>query len=357
MQMRHCLRNGLPWNEDIKIQQAESMYDKMYNMKFLPPGRGLWAMGTAITLEKELFSALNNCAFVSTDVPNVHGFIETFQFLMDSSMLGIGVGFDTKGKGKYQVYKPEANFISQLHVIDDTREAWVESLGLQLKTYLEPGHKEIQFDYSKIRKAGEPIKTFGGESPGPDPLIKLHQTIKQMFDTVTENKNSGEHVIGTREIVDIMNFIGQCVVAGGTRRAAEIAFGESEDKEFIDLKNYEKNPERVEYGWVSNNSIFATVGQNYNDIADRIAKNGEPGLAWLENMRNYGRMVDPPDYKDIKATGGNPCLEQTLESHEMCCLVETFPGNHDSLQEFNETLELAFLYAKSVTLGLPSQWP
>jgi len=47
------------------------MFDKIYNMKFLPPGRGLWAMGTSITLKKELFAALNNCAFVSTDVQDV----------------------------------------------------------------------------------------------------------------------------------------------------------------------------------------------------------------------------------------------------------------------------------------------
>jgi ribonucleoside-triphosphate reductase (thioredoxin) len=42
------------------------MYDKIFNFKFLPPGRGLWAMGTKITEEKGLYAALNNCAFVST---------------------------------------------------------------------------------------------------------------------------------------------------------------------------------------------------------------------------------------------------------------------------------------------------
>ena len=106
-----------------------------------------------------------------------------------------------------------------------------------------------------------------------------------------------------------MNVIGRCVVAGNIRRSAEIAFGEAADQEFIDLKNYDKNPERMNYGWVSNNSIFADVGQDYSEIASRIAKNGEPGLAWLENMRKYGRMMDPPNNKDIRAAGGNPCLE------------------------------------------------
>ncbi len=49
MQKRHFLKNDLEWNEMFKATQAMRMYDKIYNMKFLPPGRGLWAMGTALT--------------------------------------------------------------------------------------------------------------------------------------------------------------------------------------------------------------------------------------------------------------------------------------------------------------------
>lgn len=45
---------------------AKRMYDKIFNFKFLPPGRGLWAMGSKITEERSLYTALNNCAFVST---------------------------------------------------------------------------------------------------------------------------------------------------------------------------------------------------------------------------------------------------------------------------------------------------
>jgi len=57
-----------------------------------------------------------------------------------------------------------------------------------------------------------------------------------------------------------MNMIGKCVVAGNIRRSAEIAFGDSTDLEFMDLKNYEKNPDRIDYGWASNNSIFCKKG-------------------------------------------------------------------------------------------------
>ena len=91
---------------------------------------------------------------------------------------------------------------------------------------------------------------------------------------------------------------------------------------------------------------------NYQYAVDHILKNGEPGFAWIENMKDYSRMWDPPDYKDKNAAGGNPWLEQTLESYEMWTLVETFPDHHSSYLEFQDTLELAYLYAKTVTLGL-----
>lgn len=107
------------------------------------------------------------------------------------------------------------------------------------------------------------------------------------------------------------------------------------------------------HGWVSNNSIYAKLGMDYSDVAEKIRINGEPGLCWLQNMQDFSRMGQPKDFKDKRAAGGNPCLEQTLESFEMCCLVETFPYKHATLQEFIETCELAFLYAKIVTLGLP----
>jgi ribonucleoside-triphosphate reductase (thioredoxin) len=236
---------------------AMRMYDKIFNMKFLPPGRGLWAMGTKLTQEKQVYAALNNCAFVSTDAEDVDGFVRAFEFLMDSAMLGVGVGFDTKGKGRFRVFQPQG---SATVVVEDTREAWVESLALLLKSYLMPNQKKVEFDYSKVRPAGTPLKTFGGVSGGPGPLVDLHATIQEMFAKQLEAKSSGEVVMGTRQIVDLMNLIGKCVVSGNIRRTAEIAFGEYDDEEFINLKNYEMHPERMAFGWVSNNSIFAKVG-------------------------------------------------------------------------------------------------
>ncbi|WP_341715237.1 hypothetical protein, partial [Limnobacter sp.] len=343
MQKRHIDSHGLGWNAWKAQHSAQEMYDRIFNMKFLPPGRGLWAMGTPITEDKGLYAALNNCAFVSTEGLN-SDFSKPFCFLMDASMLGVGVGFDTEGAGKMVIRGPNEGRKTETVVIPDTREGWVDSLRLLLDSYAM-GTGRVEFDYSDIRPAGVPIKGFGGESSGPQPLIELHAQIRSILDGETGQP------ISITAIVDIMNLIGKCVVAGNVRRTAEIVFGSPDSDEYLDLKNYEVNPHRAEYGWTSNNSIFAELGMNYEPSAERVRLNGEPGYAWLQNMREYGRMKDEPDFKDRRAMGGNPCLEQTLESFELCCLVETFPNNHDSFEDYMNTLKCAYLYAKSVTLG------
>lgn len=137
---------------------------------------------------------------------------------------------------------------------------------------------------------------------------------------------------------------------------AEIVFGDPYSDEYIDLKNPMLFPEALEsHRWASNNSIFAEIGMDYEPSSNRTRLNGEPGYAWLENMRAFSRMKDKPDWKDKRVMGGNPCLEQSLESYELCCLVETFPVNHNSLEDYVKTLKYAYLYAKTVTLG-NTQW-
>eukprot|EP00298_Acanthocystis_sp_HF-20_P013618 c20439_g1_i1.p1 GENE.c20439_g1_i1~~c20439_g1_i1.p1 ORF type:complete len:692 (+),score=282.87 c20439_g1_i1:30-2105(+) len=344
LQKDWMLSNNLPWDEKSSQELSQAMFKKIFEMKFLPPGRGLWAMGSPITEERKLYAALNNCAFVST--ANLKQELsKPFTFLMDATMLGVGVGFDTKGAHTKTIRKPKGTIPV---LIADSREGWVNSLQALLDAYLAGGPLPI-FDYSAIRPAGIAIKGFGGVSSGPAPLKTLHENINDLLARGVGKK------LSVTAIVDIMNFIGKCVVSGNVRRTAEIAFGDPDCEEYIDLKNYSKNPHRVEYGWTSNNSVFAELGMDYSKICKRIVQNGEPGFAWLENMRKYGRMKEQPNYKDIKACGGNPCLEQTLESYELCCLVETFPHHHRDLDEFLDTLKYAFLYAKIVTLG-PTHW-
>ena len=74
---------------------AKEAYDRLFNLKWTPPGRGLWMMGTKFVEEKTA-AGLFNCAFRSTkDLSHKGGYL--FAWMMDALMLGIGVGFDTEG--------------------------------------------------------------------------------------------------------------------------------------------------------------------------------------------------------------------------------------------------------------------
>lgn len=333
---RHHDKNGMEWDESWAQAAAQDMYDRIFNFKFTPPGRGLWIHGTDYVLGRNNGAPLNNCGAVSTG----DNLSEALAWAMDMSMLGVGIGFDTKAAGK-ELTQPLAE--TTTYQIPDTREGWVEATRLLVDSYLTPGSRTVVLDYSLIRGAGEPIKGFGGVASGPGPLIKFHERIRNVLDG-----RAGDKVTST-DVVDLFNMMGACVVAGNVRRTALIALGDAHDHEFIDLKDYEKNPHRMEWGWSSNNSLMIHDGEDidYDEIAQRIADNGEPGLIYIDDAQRYGRMGHE---KFDPGTLVNPCAEQILESFELCTLVEVYPTNADNQQDFIETLRAAFLYAKAVTL-------
>ncbi|WP_422720682.1 hypothetical protein [Flavobacterium sp.] len=357
LQKDHCKKNRLPWNDARAQASAKEAFDRLFNLKWTPPGRGLWAMGTNIVNTQKNSAALQNCAYVSTSEMNKFNPAKPFAFLMEASMLGVGVGFDDKGADKdFTIYEPKIVDGSTPLVIADTREGWVESMAMLLNSYLKPDQELIEFDYSLIRPAGTPIKTFGGVAAGHEPLEKLHKHITKIF-----SGRKGEKL--TRiDIADIGNVIGVCVVSGNVRRSAELLIGRLEDDNFLNLKNPTAFPERNSYdrdnpgwAWMSNNSIETSVGMDLSKIVEGISLNGEPGVLWMDMSRKYGRLVDPPNNKDHRVAGYNPCAEQSLESYECCTLVETYLNRHDNLEDYKRTLKFAYLYAKTVTL-LPTHW-
>lgn len=354
LQKEHCRKNRLPWNGAKAQASAKEAFDRLFNLKWTPPGRGLWIMGTPLVNIHKNSAALQNCAFVSTTEMTKDNPAEPFMFLMEASMLGIGVGFDDKGSDKdFNIYQPKDSVL--VDVIADDRESWARATGDLINSYLKPDQSTIEFDYSLIRPFGSPIATFGGTASGPEPLIKLHKAIKKMFDG-----RAGQKITAV-DIADIGNLIGVCVVSGNVRRSAELFIGRNTE-EFLNLKNAEKFPERNSYdsenpgwGWMSNNSIETTVGADISNIVEGIALNGEPGVIWMDMSRKYGRLIDPPNNKDWRVAGYNPCAEQSLESYECCTLVETYLNRHESLEDYKRTLKFAYLYAKTVTL-LPTHW-
>lgn len=256
-----------------------------------------------------------NCAFQSTGDMTKQNPSAPFTFLMEASMLGIGVGFDTKGALKdFKIYEPSWGHLlgeSETFVIPDSREGWVASVRMLLDSYLTKGKRRLVFDYSQIRPEGELIKTFGGVAAGPAPLQRLHRCLDNVF------TGRDGHLLTTTDVADIGNLIGVCVVSGNVRRSAEILLGDINDKEFLNLKNvdvnaarmrYSSDPDEAGWGWMSNNSVVADVDTDLTPVVEGIARNGEPGVVWLDVARAYGRLIDPPNNKDWRVAGVNPCV-------------------------------------------------
>lgn len=342
IQKAHCRQLRLPWDEAKAQKSAQEMYVRMWQFKWLPPGRGLQNMNLE-KLAKKGGAILLNCGFCSTENIDVD-FTGPFTFLMDFSMLGVGIGGDVKGAGKVKIVQPRVS--DATYVVEDSREGWVDLLRVVLNAYIGKGLMPAKIDYSLLRPAGAPLKGLGGVSSGPEPLIALIKNLEKLLTP----KDGAPYKITASQIADIYNFVGKCVVSGGIRRTAEILLGEPGDEEFANLKlDKEALADRR---WASNNSILANVGMDYSPFIGPIATNGEPGFVWMDNARSFKRMDGIKGRFDKRIVGVNPCVEVGLEDRECCNLVEIYPSNHEvgDLKDFLRTCKFAYLYAKTVTL-------
>lgn len=360
-------KHGLPVNIKELDDYAERLAVNIFEMKMLPPGRGLFINGTDYMYERGAFS-LYNCAFAEVKKLSVD-----MSWSMDALMSGIGVGYGVFNTNAYELkvpgtnkvlstnndcgtitHKPDTDYIT--FIIPDTREGWINSVKLLLESY-EDGTYEVRFDYSEIRPYGAPIRGFGGTASGFEVLLVAHNRIKSVCGRYI-NKDIG----WARLCADISNSIGACVVAGSTRRSALILLGNITDNEFIGLKDYDNNSDFVNHdakmfrcteyhkstsefqseyweykseisenttvpewkpnteydgrsalGWMSNNSVRLENKSDFRmmpKISKLIEKNGEPGIVNLVNMQEYGKFgvldEDP-------ATGTNPCLPATAK--------------------------------------------
>lgn len=402
----HMIEHRLPWDEALWKEYSKEFTEYIFDMKFLPSGRNLWACGTE-HVKKYGAMALNNCGFVDTT-----DLIASATWTMSALMQGTGVGFNTSFKGEVSIPGKEGK---KKYIVPDTREGWAESVKVLLEAYVtkakmfvEPynDNHDIEFDYSLVRPAGIPIKGFGGISSGPRPLITLHKRIKtylycmvmsgytHLIDTnpymnkaKEELRLVGEEYLDymlkahtkyshTRLISDIFNAIGSCVVSGGVRRSSLISLGRSDDVTFTKLKDPVANPERGDIMWTSNNTVQFTTIEEFKKHIPRIAKQilsngmGEPGVCNMLNIKRFGRVnkyyEKSEEYtrerEEDKAIGLNPCGEICLESYELCNLSEVFPPRcirpDDTFDEesFYKAIEYATFYSSIIAL-LPTTSP
>ena len=108
-----------------------------------------------------------------------------------------------------------------------------------------------KWDMTKIRKAGERLKTFGGRASGPNPLDNLFRFTIETF------KGARGRKLSSIECHDLMCKIAEIVVVGGVRRSALISLSNLTDERMRKAKSgqwWMYNTQRA----LSNNSVVYT---------------------------------------------------------------------------------------------------
>ena len=328
---------GVPFSKE----EAEQLFDHMFNLRCSVSGRSLWQLGTPL-VKKFSGTSLNNCFFTNIEK------IEDFELLFDYLMLGGGVGFSVERSKIHDLPKiraVESITAERSHdadfIIPDSRQGWRELLHKVLESYFITG-KSFTYSTILIREFGAPLKTFGGTASGPGALVDGIADICKVFDNRVGKK------LRSVDVLDICNIIGRIVVSGSSRRSAQIAIGDPDDVLFLRAKNWGTGNIP---GWRSNsnNSIYA---DSYDEIIPEFWRGydgtGEPyGLLNRKLARTYGRIGDKNPDPTIE--GFNPCAEIALGDGESCNLATIFLPNVESLKQFTEISRLLYMIQKQVT--------
>lgn len=289
-------------------EEAERLFDHIFNLRCCFSGRGLWQLGTA-TVDKFGMDSLLNCWGTKTSE------ISDFIFIIIESMLGGGVGCSLakefthelpRVKNNVHVYQKntkDADFI-----VPDSKEGWSELGRKILEAFLITG-KGFSYSPICIRTSGEPIKTFGGIAPGPQPLMEYAKDLVELLQSRSGKK------LRTQDVADMITLGGQMVKSGGVRRTALIFGGDVDDLAYLSLK-------RWDLGTIPNhrsNSNNSLLCPKFDYLPDKFWAgyngNGEAyGLLNLPLARKYGRLGETM-WGDFSLINNdiiifNPCLTE-----------------------------------------------
>jgi ribonucleoside-triphosphate reductase len=342
-----CVRGAQSIGAKYTAEEAEKLYDYCFNLKAMFSGRAMWQLGTPLVENLRLGDSLLNCWACQVSS------IEDFCFIFMESMFGGGVGVNISKEFTFELPRVkrgvkcrQKNTKDADFIIPDSKEGWLDVWRKALEAYLITG-KSFTYSPICIRERGEPLKTFGGIAPGPEPLMKGLDFLCQLM----ENREGKK--LRTQDVADIICIGGEIVKSGGIRRTALVLQGDCDDTQFLMLKRWDLGNIPY-YRSNSNNSILCP---KFEYIPERFWEgyngNGEPyGLCNLTNARKYGRLgetnIDGFDLAEPHIIGGNPCMEALLENDEPCNLAEIPINNIDSLDEMIEVAVLLYKTQKAI---------
>jgi hypothetical protein len=355
--VERCINGAQKIGAQYTPEEAERIYDYVFNLKCNFAGRMLWQLGTS-TVDRFGANSLLNCWATAMREP------KAFLFLFENLMLGGGVGYSIRREDVHELpkIKKGVNVIHEAtkdadYIVPDKREGWVNLLSKVLDAFYVTG-KSFSYSTILIRGYGEPIKGFGGKASGPQILIDGIDKITKIFQAREGKK------LRSIDVLDICNIIGSVVVAGNVRRSAEIALGDPDDILYLRAKNWGTG-NVPNWRAMSNNTIYA---DSYDHVLEEIWKNGyeinkesgyangEPyGFFNLPLSQKFGRIKDgpisqnvlyPTDIDNCEMT--NPCAEISLANYECCNLSELYLNNITSKEELIDCAQLLYKTQKAI---------
>lgn len=306
----------------------EELRDAIGNLEVMPSMRALMTAGEA--LERDHVAGYN-CSYVAVD--NTRAFDEILYILM----CGTGVGFSVEQKyvDQLPVVAEDFHDTDTTIIVADSKLGWAKAFKELI--HLLYGGQVPKYDTSKIRKAGEPLKTFGGRASGPEPLEQLFKFTIKLF------KNAAGRRLTTLEAHDLVCMIASCVVVGGVRRSALISLSDLFDDRMRDAKSGQWYLTEVQRA-LANNSYVAKgkmeIGVFMKEwLALYQSKSGERGIFSREASKNKaaenGRRDPNHDF------GTNPCSEIILRNKQFCNLSEVVVRAKDNMETLERKVRLA----------------
>ena len=311
-------------------KDIDRIHSAVLKLEVMPSMRLLMTAGEAC--ERDNISAYN-CSYLAMN--NKRAFSECLYILMN----GTGVGFSCERQeiDKLPTVPESINPCDDTIVVGDSKLGWAKAFKKLLSSLWEGDIPTI--DYSRIRPAGERLKTFGGRASGPDPL-------KRLFDFTTETfLNARGRKLNSLEVHDITCMIGDIVVVGGVRRSALISLSNLSDKRMREAKmgNW-YDPDQTPWRALANNSVSYTETPDMETFLDEWvslikSKSGERGIfnrvASQKQANKWGRRDPTLNY------GTNPCSEIILRDKQFCNLTEVVVRVDDTKETLLEKVRLA----------------
>ena len=313
---------------DLDSKTLNELEDAILNLEVMPSMRALMTAGPAAERDN---TCVYNCSYLPVDHPRA------FDEAMFILLCGTGVGFSVERQSisKLPEVPSDIKDTDDLIVVQDSKEGWAKALR-KVVSGLYTGDVP-KWDLSKIRAAGERLKTFGGRASGPDPLNDLFNFVVAKF------KGAAGRKLNSVECHDIMCKIGEVVVVGGVRRSAMISLSNLSDDRMRHAKSgqwWENEGQRA----LANNSVaytdkpdMETFMREWLSLVE--SKSGERGIfsriAADDHVKRNGRRETGKEW------GTNPCSEIILRPYQFCNLTEVVVRPTDTEKTLANKVRLA----------------